>query len=155
MSRECYLHKCQRIVRLYLSPWIYWKWTRLHRYLMRFFCNHFHQREKHYHRCKTCFASVPCMKKEMSVLRPEDNVDNDIIVLNKRLVLKKISTGKGRLDRWAYRTEQQCIDGFSDIDECKGNHSCLVNATCMNTKGSYVCTCHPGYTGNGSDCTGT
>ena len=36
-----------------------------------------------------------------------------------------------------------------------GNHSCHVNATCTNTKGSYVCTCHPGYTGNGSDCTGT
>ena len=96
---------------------------------MRFFCKHFHQREKHYHRCKICFASVPCMKKEMSVLRPEDNVDNDMIVLNKHLVLKKnISTGKGRLDGWAYRTEQQCIDGFSDIDECKGNHSCHVNA---------------------------
>ena len=31
------------------------------------------------------------MKKEMSVLRPEDNVDNDIIVLNKHLVLKKKS----------------------------------------------------------------
>ena len=43
---------------------------------------------------------------------------------------------------------------FTDINECKGNHSCHVNATCMNTKGSYVCTCHPGYTGNGSDCTG-
>ena len=44
---------------------------------------------------------------------------------------------------------------FTDINECKGNHSCHVNATCMNTKGSYVCTCHPGYTGNRSDCTGT
>ena len=44
---------------------------------------------------------------------------------------------------------------FTDINECKGNHSCHVNAICMNTKGSYVCTCHPGYTGNGSDCTGT
>ncbi|CAH3157274.1 unnamed protein product [Pocillopora meandrina] len=42
-----------------------------------------------------------------------------------------------------------------DIDECKGNHSCHVNATCTNTKGSYVCSCHPGYTGNGRDCTGT
>ena len=47
------------------------------------------------------------------------------------------------------------VDDFPDIDECKGNHSCHVNATCTNTKGSYVCTCHPGYTGNGSDCTGT
>ena len=49
---------------------------------------------------------------------------------------------------------QKCIDDFSDIDECKGNHSCHVNAICTNTKGLYVCTCHPGYTGNGRDCTG-
>ena len=49
---------------------------------------------------------------------------------------------------------QKCIDGFSDIDECKGNHSCHVNAICTNTKGFYVCTCHPGYTGNGHGCTG-
>ena len=38
---------------------------------------------------------------------------------------------------------QKCIDDFSDIDECKGNHSCHVNAICTNTKGLYVCTCHP------------
>ena len=25
------------------------------------------------------------------------------------------------------------IDGFSDIDECNGNHSCQVNATLMDT----------------------
>ena len=43
---------------------------------------------------------------------------------------------------------------FSDIDECKGNHSCHVNAACMNTLGSHVCQCHAGYTGNGENCTG-
>ena len=43
---------------------------------------------------------------------------------------------------------------FSDIDECKGNHSCCMNAICTNTKGSYVCTCHPGYTENGRGCVG-
>ena len=43
---------------------------------------------------------------------------------------------------------------FSDIDECKGNHSCHVNAACMNTLGSHVCQCHAGYTGNGANCTG-
>ena len=26
------------------------------------------------------------------------------------------------------------INGFSDIDECKGNHSCHVNAICTNAK---------------------
>ena len=43
---------------------------------------------------------------------------------------------------------------FSDIDECKGNHSCHANAACMNTLGSHVCQCHAGYTGNGENCTG-
>ena len=43
---------------------------------------------------------------------------------------------------------------FTDIDECKGNHSCHVNAACMNTLGSHVCQCHAGYTGNGENCTG-
>ncbi|CAH3159082.1 unnamed protein product, partial [Pocillopora meandrina] len=46
------------------------------------------------------------------------------------------------------------ICGFSDIDECKGNHSCHVNATCTNTNGSYLCECHPGFNGNGQSCTG-
>ena len=43
---------------------------------------------------------------------------------------------------------------FTDINECKGNHSCHVNASCMNTLGSHVCQCHAGYTGNGRNCTG-
>ena len=43
---------------------------------------------------------------------------------------------------------------FTDIDECKGSHSCHVNATCTNTLGSHVCQCHAGYTGNGQNCTG-
>ena len=43
---------------------------------------------------------------------------------------------------------------FTDINECKGNHSCHVNASCMNTLGSHVCQCHAGYTGNGQKCTG-
>ena len=46
------------------------------------------------------------------------------------------------------------ICGVSDIDECKGNHSCHVNATCTNTNGSYVCVCEPGFNGNGQSCTG-
>ena len=43
---------------------------------------------------------------------------------------------------------------FTDINECKGNHSCHVNATCMNILGSHVCQCHVGYTENGQNCTG-
>ena len=36
-------------------------------------------------------------EKEMSVLRPEDNVDNDTIVLNKHSVVKKSQLAKGDL----------------------------------------------------------
>ena len=43
---------------------------------------------------------------------------------------------------------------FTDIDECKGNRSCHVNSTCVNTLGSHVCQCHAGCTGNGRNCTG-
>ena len=43
-----------------------------------------------------------------------------------------------------------------DIDECNTNsHNCDVEAVCNNTHGSFVCTCKPGYTGDGRNCTGT
>lgn len=45
------------------------------------------------------------------------------------------------------------VYGFSDIDECKGNHTCHVNATCKNIDGSYVCECQPEFNGNGQNCT--
>ena len=40
------------------------------------------------------------------------------------------------------------------FNECEGNHSYHVNATCMNTLGSHVYECHPGYAGNEQNCTG-
>ncbi|CAH3164830.1 unnamed protein product, partial [Pocillopora meandrina] len=55
-----------------------------------------------------------------------------------------------------------CPPGFKgeycekDIDECKTySNKCDVNALCNNTHGSHVCTCKPGYTGDGRNCTGT
>ncbi|XP_022809519.1 neurogenic locus notch homolog protein 2-like, partial [Stylophora pistillata] len=53
-----------------------------------------------------------------------------------------------------------CPTGFKgpnckkDIDECATEtHSCNANAVCSNTKGSYKCSCKPGYFGDGKICT--
>ena len=40
-----------------------------------------------------------------------------------------------------------------DIDECAGN-PCDINAACLNTNGSYECSCRPGFEGDGESCTG-
>ena len=42
-----------------------------------------------------------------------------------------------------------------DVDECEGDDSnnCHKNAQCSNTDGSYTCSCKPGYTGDGVNCT--
>ncbi|XP_022777800.1 uncharacterized protein LOC111319257 [Stylophora pistillata] len=52
-----------------------------------------------------------------------------------------------------------CTVGFKgqtcdkDIDECAtSKHDCSASAVCMNTKGSYNCTCKPGYSGDGRTC---
>ena len=42
---------------------------------------------------------------------------------------------------------------LADLDECISS-PCHINATCMNTKGSFNCVCNPGYAGNGFVCDG-
>ena len=44
---------------------------------------------------------------------------------------------------------------FKDINECtEVTHSCDGNASCINTIGSYNCTCNFGFEGDGLNCTG-
>ena len=39
------------------------------------------------------------------------------------------------------------------MDEClSGNHTCDLNASCLNSKGSYTCHCNDGYNGDGVTC---
>ena len=47
-----------------------------------------------------------------------------------------------------------CVLYVIEIDECVGNHDC--EDTCVNTNGSYVCQCGPGYqlAKNRRNCTG-
>ena len=40
----------------------------------------------------------------------------------------------------------------SDIDECSPGGGCDENADCLDTPGSFECTCHSGYTGDGDTC---
>ena len=46
---------------------------------------------------------------------------------------------------------------FLDIDEYTEQiHNCSKGGVlCLNTKGSFYCTCKAGFTGNGYNCTGT
>ena len=42
-----------------------------------------------------------------------------------------------------------------DDDECVGNAAgCDPNAECLNTEGSFLCTCNAGYSGDGFTCSG-
>lgn len=42
-----------------------------------------------------------------------------------------------------------------DIEECEINKdNCHMDANCSNTKGSFYCTCHTGYSGDGVLCNG-
>ena len=42
---------------------------------------------------------------------------------------------------------------LADINECiEGTSNCSADAVCNNTKGSYNCTCKPGYSGDGRTC---
>lgn len=42
-----------------------------------------------------------------------------------------------------------------DVDECSAFSSiCGINATCLNSEGSYLCSCKEGFAGDGKACKG-
>lgn len=52
-------------------------------------------------------------------------------------------------------TNIKCYD-FADIDECSSpdGSNCSVNASCINTEGSFNCSCNKGFAGDGFNCSG-
>ena len=53
------------------------------------------------------------------------------------------------------KTKENFFFVVEDIDEClSGTHNCHTDANCTNTKGSFYCTCHTGYSGDGVTCVG-
>lgn len=69
---------------------------------------------------------------------------------------------------WRWRVTHICVFALgskvslllflfnADINECVDNiHNCHNDAICNNTNGSFYCTCHDGYSGNGVNCSGT
>ncbi|CAH3140654.1 unnamed protein product [Pocillopora meandrina] len=63
--------------------------------------------------------------------------------------------GKCPLFACFYNVKFTITDFLTDIDECAtGKQKCSADAECNNTKGSYNCTCKPGYSGDGRTCNG-
>ena len=45
-------------------------------------------------------------------------------------------------------------DGLSEVHQLSYAHNCHADANCTDTKGSFYCTCHTGYSGDGVTCEG-
>ena len=43
---------------------------------------------------------------------------------------------------------------ITDINECRSNNSCDINAECINTNGGFNCVCKTGFNGTGQFCEG-
>ena len=84
-----------------------------------------------------------------------DDVKDVIKNYFRSLSMKTFSLRQGRVKSVCFYVMNSLILSFLlvDINECTSS-PCDPNAHCINAGGSYSCSCLPGYTGNGTHCTG-
>lgn len=85
-------------------------------------------------------------------------------VLSETLIMLGVDIIKGvrSIEKVLYKYDvisNPCLFVFllcpKDVNECQNETSpCHANATCTDLEGSHYCTCIPGYSGNGTNCTG-
>ena len=165
---------------MWLSAWIYWKWKKLHRWILN---------NKEIRSWMISFRSfslslfvcrVLCSR---GIIRAVNSVCFRWYLFHLREKISKIAVwltvqpeNHMKLENckrvsyffihvliWLLNKNQIpffiLFSFFSfilkDIDECiTYPGKCHVNATCNNTDGSHVCSCKPGYIGDGRSCTG-
>ena len=76
-----------------------------------------------------------------------------VILVTRELMIVKVMAIQRAICQWT----AHLFLLYADIDECElniDNCDTIENSECMNTPGSYVCDCMPGYTKNGTSCIG-
>lgn len=69
------------------------------------------------------------------------------------LSLRKCVSTSLTLIEFFYHNNYYVFVKFTDLDECLlEQDDCDTNANCINTNGSYTCSCKDGYYGNGEIC---
>ena len=100
-------------------------------------------------------SDIPCHQLRAPILgltKPSCIVMTWVITQKRKSYLQWL---KHSYNRWFLIRFLHCLS-FIDTDECAdGSHDCHPTAYCVNTAGSYYCSCQQsGYSYNGSMCTG-
>ena len=121
------------------------------------------------HQIVTLLCCISVLQTSMSVTLSTEAVNRSVPML---LVALPAVVGQGtcwmKMDLtalvWCHASKMILFDDFQilhvlylivDINECGSDdlNNCHENAQCTNTVGSYTCSCNPGYTGDGVNCT--